>query len=318
VSTDDASETTGYTTLTRSVDWKDRTTGRAKRMLLFLERLTLRAERPVEAVVGRSQFNPLHWTGPISVFLFIVVFATGLYLTMFYRFGFEASYASVRDVEASLAGRFVRAGHRYGSVALVVTALLHGWRTFVMDRFRGPRRIAWLTGVAMVALVWIIGVTGYWLIWDERVEVLNDALTGALRSSSAGLDFLLDFVLTDAAGTGWPFLLLLFFVHVGISIGVAVLIWIHVKRLARPLWLPPPSGRLRWADRSSSCHWCGRSACWRRPIGRRSPSPFRLILSSCFSCRAASRGTPACCGVVLCSSPSQPCSCHAPPSGSGH
>ncbi|NNC92059.1 MAG: 4Fe-4S dicluster domain-containing protein, partial [Acidimicrobiia bacterium] len=137
------------------------------------------------------------------------------------------------------------------------------------DRFRGPRRIAWLSGVAMVALVWIIGVTGYWLIWDERVEVLNGALTRVLQSSTVGLDFLLDFVLTDAAGTGWPFLLLLFFLHVGISIGVAVLIWVHVKRLARPLWLPPsfwvavvggsliimslvwPVGMLAAADRAS-------------------------------------------------------------------
>ena len=208
-------------------------------MLRRLERLTLQVERPVDRVVGAPQLNPLHYTGPISVFLFIVVFATGLYLTMFYRFGFEASYESVADMEASLAGRFIRAGHRYASIALVVTSVLHGWRTFVMDRFRGPRRLAWLTGVAMVALVWFSGVTGYWLIWDERVEVLNESLTRLLAGVPAGLDFLLDFVLTDAAGTGWPFLLLLFFLHVGISIGVAVLVWVHVKRLARPLWLPP-------------------------------------------------------------------------------
>lgn len=183
--------------------------------------------------------NPLHYTGPISVLLFVVVFATGLYLTMFYRFGFEASYESVADIEASLAGRFIRAAHRYGSIALVVTSVLHGWRTFVMDRFRGPRRLAWLTGVASVALVWIVGVTGYWLIWDERVEFLNETLTRVLAPVPAGLDFLLDFVLTDAAGTGWPFLLLLFLLHVGISTAVAVLIWVHIKRLARPQWLPP-------------------------------------------------------------------------------
>ncbi|MBT8203657.1 MAG: 4Fe-4S binding protein [Acidimicrobiia bacterium] len=231
-------EPTGNT-LTGSVDWEDRTAGPARRLLRRLERLTLQAERPVDRLVGRPQLNPLHYTGPISVLLFIVVFATGLYLTMFYRFGFEASYESVADIEASLAGRFIRAAHRYGSIALVVTSLLHGWRTFVMDRFRGPRRIAWLTGVAAVALVWVVGVTGYWLIWDERVEVLNGTLTRVLAGVPAGLDFLLDFVLTDAAGTGWPFLLLLYFLHVGISTAVAVLLWVHVRRPARPLWLPP-------------------------------------------------------------------------------
>ena len=163
--------------LTESVDWEDRTAGPGRRLLSRLERLTLQAERPVDRLVGAPQRNPLHYTGPISVFLFIVVFATGLYLTMFYRFGFEASYESVADLEANLAGRFVRAAHRYSSIALVVTSVLHGWRTFVMDRFRGPRRLAWLTGVGMVALVWFLGVTGYWLIWDERVEVLNESLS---------------------------------------------------------------------------------------------------------------------------------------------
>ena len=76
--------------LTASVDWEDRTDGVAKQSLLSLEGLTLRAERPVAAAVRRPQLNPLYYTGPITVFLFIVVFATGLYLTMFFRFGFEA------------------------------------------------------------------------------------------------------------------------------------------------------------------------------------------------------------------------------------
>ena len=59
-----------------------------------------------------------------------------------------------------------------------------------------------------------------------------------MGSFSAGLDFMLDNVLTSAAGTGWPFLLLIFLVHFSLSLAVAVMIWFHGRHLSRPVWLP--------------------------------------------------------------------------------
>ena len=224
---------------TGAADWSAHNS-RSSALLRRFEGVTLLAERPIAKLVGRQDMNPLYHTGPISVFLFIIAFATGLYLTMFYRFGFEASYEAVTNLEANFVGRFIRAAHRYSSVGLVVTSILHGWRTFVMNRFAGARRIAWLSGVSMVAILWVIGVTGYWMIWDERVTTLNVMLSRALKGMTIGLDFLLDHVLTASAGTGWPFLLLLFLIHVGLSVGVAVLIWIHVRKLARPRWTTSP------------------------------------------------------------------------------
>ena len=118
---------------TAAADWDPGRRGRGHRALTGLARLTTKLEQPIDAV-SPSRLNPLHHTGPIAVFLFVVAFATGVYLTMFYRFGFEASYASVDAVEASFVGRIVRAAHRYSSIALVVATLLHGWRTFVTGR----------------------------------------------------------------------------------------------------------------------------------------------------------------------------------------
>jgi len=223
---------------TAAADWTARRGGPGQRALTALDGLTATVERPVSAAGRASRLNPLHHTGPIGVFLFVVAFATGVYLTMFFRFGFEASYTAVELVEESLVGRIVRAAHRYSSIALVVVSLLHGWRTFVQGRFQKPRRTAWVTGIVMVAIVWLIGVTGYWLIWDERAQVLNEALRRVMASFSTGLDFMLDNVLTSAAGTGWPFLLLIFLVHFFLSLGVAVLIWYHLRHLARANWLP--------------------------------------------------------------------------------
>ncbi len=95
---------------------------------------------------------------------------------MFYQFGFEASYGAVEAVESRWIGRIVRAAHRYASIGAVAMTLIHAWRTFVMDRFRGrPLGTVDLRNRDDV-LLWIAGVTGYWMIWDTRAGPLNDAL----------------------------------------------------------------------------------------------------------------------------------------------
>ncbi|MGI9609987.1 MAG: 4Fe-4S binding protein, partial [Acidimicrobiia bacterium] len=222
-----------------SVDWALRTKNKVRSGLRRLEAVTLRLERPVGKAVGSPRLNPLYHTGTISVFLFGIVLITGIYLTAFFQYGFEASYESVARMEENLANRLIRAIHRYASIALVVTSLLHGWRTLFQDRFRGARWVAWVSGVVMMLMLWVIGVTGYWLIWDERTQVLNGVLTRAIGGSKTGLDFLLDNLLSPVAESGWPFLLLLFLIHIGLSIAVGVLIWVHLKRLSRAKTLPP-------------------------------------------------------------------------------
>ena len=144
-----------------------------KRILIWLERCSLAVEAPVNRWVRSLEFNPLYHTGPLAVFLTLVIIVTGVYLTMFYPFGFEASYRAVGNIESNLIGRVVRALHRYASDGLLVVALLHGWRTFFMDRFRGPRWLAWLSGVGMTGLVWLAGVTGYWLVMDQRARLVE-------------------------------------------------------------------------------------------------------------------------------------------------
>ena len=120
-----------------SVDWDARHKPVMRRFLNGLERLSLALEAPVNRIVGEAQFNPLYHTGTITVFLLIVILISGIYLTMFYQFGFRASYEAVSNIEANFVGRVVRAVHRYASGTAVITTLLHGWRTLFQDRFRG-------------------------------------------------------------------------------------------------------------------------------------------------------------------------------------
>lgn len=63
-----------------------------------LERATYRAETPLRRWVGFHRLNPLPHAGTISIFLLGVVIATGVYITLFFSFGVEASYRSVQKI----------------------------------------------------------------------------------------------------------------------------------------------------------------------------------------------------------------------------
>ena len=188
--------------------------------------------------VGSHRLNPLPHTGTISIFLLMVVTVTGLYLMLFFSFGFDASYDAIARMEAHPVQRVVRAVHRYASAGLVLTTLTHGWRTLVAGRFTGPRWWPWATGSFSLLVVWIAGVTGYWLIWDERAAVLNDALGRFFANSSRGVDFLIDFLVGPYVGSGWLVLLLLLTIHVGATVVIGVAVWYHIRR-SRTAFLPP-------------------------------------------------------------------------------
>ncbi|MDP1548209.1 MAG: hydrogenase iron-sulfur subunit [Anaerolineales bacterium] len=222
-----------------SVDWKTRLNTPSRRLLRILEGISLRLEAPIQWLIHDPRFNPLYHTGTITIFLLAVILFTGIYLTMFYPFGFTFSYQAVSNIEANFTGRIMRAMHRYASDAAVIFALLHGWRTFFQDRFRGPRWLAWVTGVGMAVVVWFIGITGYWLIWDERAALLNQSLFKVLGSFKSGQTFLVDYLVGDAAGTGWVFMMIVIVLHLGLSALVGYFLWLHLKRMSRAKWMPP-------------------------------------------------------------------------------
>lgn len=199
-----------------------------------LDRATAAAESPIRRLVGSARLNPLPHAGTISVFLLIVVTITGVYLTLFFEFGFVDSYRAVSKIAAHPIQRVIRGVHRFSSAALVVTTLVHGWRIFVMQRFTGPRRWRWLTGVLALAMVWLAGVTGYWLIWDVRAQALTEAFASMMGSISSAWEV----ALTQPAGTGWVPLLVIWFVHLLLTAAIGYAVWRHLRK-TRHGWLPP-------------------------------------------------------------------------------
>ena len=78
-------------TSTATIDWPLRQANPVRRFLNWLERLSLAVEKPIARVVRDPQFNPLYHTGTITLFALLIILVTGIYLTMFFPFGFEDS-----------------------------------------------------------------------------------------------------------------------------------------------------------------------------------------------------------------------------------
>ena len=152
------------------------------RWAVWFGRLTLGVERPFTKLVGTPQLNPFYHTGTIAAFLTLIVGLTGFYIFLFYKYGFIESYLAVLRMDSQFIARTMRAAHRYASGALVVTTLLHAYRTLFMERFRGQRWLAWITGIVLTIIIWLAGVTGYWLVWDTRAQLITDGFVRFLAA----------------------------------------------------------------------------------------------------------------------------------------
>jgi ferredoxin len=204
-----------------------------------IDRAALWIERPVRKIAGSNRLNPLPHSGTISVFLLGVVIVSGLYITLFFEFGHEASYNSVASMEGHVIQRAVRALHRYSSAALVVTTVVHGWRIFAAGRYTArPRRWRWATGVAALVLVWLAGVTGYWLVWDVRAQALSDITTSLVGSTGWGASLAINQLSGISGNSGSGFLLFIWFVHIGLT---ALIGWFTFRHLrgSKLAWFPP-------------------------------------------------------------------------------
>ena len=98
--------------------------------------------------------NPLYQLGALAWFFYWIVAATGFYLYIFFDTGVEAAHASVERITHAqwYAGGIMRSFHRYASDALVLVAMLHLLREYLLDRMHGARWLAWFTGVPLLWL----------------------------------------------------------------------------------------------------------------------------------------------------------------------
>ena len=198
------------------------------------------AERGLNRLAGPA-LNPLAQLGALGFFLFWIVTVSGIYLFMLFDTGVENAHASVEWY--STTGHRWHAGvmrsfHRYASDMMIVVMVLHLLREFSRDRYRGGRWFSWVTGVPVIWFLYMSGITGYWLVWDQLAQYIATTSTELLDwlpifGEPIARNFLAPSSLSNR------FFTLLVFLHIAVPLVLLFMLWIHIQRITRPRVNPP-------------------------------------------------------------------------------
>jgi len=189
-----------------------------------------------------NEWNPLYHLGTLSFFLFWIILVSGIYLFIPFHGSLEGAHASVEYMthEQWYAAGIMRSLHRYASDAVVITVLLHMFKEFASGRYRGFRWFSWVTGIPNLWMIVTLGITGYWLVWDEMAQYIaigSAQLMDALPLFSGAMTR--NFV---SGGMTDRFFILIEFLHLlGQPMLLVFMLWLHVKRLSN-VNINPPRG----------------------------------------------------------------------------
>jgi len=201
----------------------------------FFERVEDQYDR-----VFTPAWNPFYQLGTLGWFFYWIVAVSGIYLFIFFDTGVSQAYESVEYITNVqwYAGGVMRSLHRYASDALVIVVILHLAREFAMDRMRGRRWFAWLTGVPLLWFIYACGITGYWLVWDILAQYVA-------LSTAEWLDALPFFGQPIAANfisntnLSGRFFSLMVYIHIAVPLFMLFLMWIHIQRHSNARTNPP-------------------------------------------------------------------------------
>jgi ubiquinol-cytochrome c reductase cytochrome b subunit len=125
---------------------------------------------------------PDHWSfllGEVALFCFIVLVATGVFLTLFFRpdaapVVYQGAYEPLQGREMSAAyqsvlrlsfevraGLVMRQTHHWAALVFIAAITMHLLRVFFTSAFRRPRELNWLVGIGLLIFSIGMGVTGY-------------------------------------------------------------------------------------------------------------------------------------------------------------
>ena len=201
--------------------------------LVILQRPLARAFGPVD-----SPFNNL---GALTIFFCWIVLISGIWLFIFFRTSVSGAFESVEYLtrEQWYLGGIMRSLHRYASDGAIITILLHIFKEFSFDTYRGKRWFTWITGMPLIWIVFTLGITGYWLVWDELAQYVAITSAELLDRVPIFTDSMAANFLTDAALSDRFFTLMAFLHLIGLPIFLVFGIWLHVFRLSSASINPP-------------------------------------------------------------------------------
>ncbi len=192
---------------------------RAARLLAAGDGLLTRLDSLLERALPR-ELNPLAQLGPAANAMLVLATASGIAMLLWYSASVQSAWHSLADLGPRSLGGLVRSIHRYSSDLTMLLVLAHAGRTFLGRKFADARWLAWVSGLGLLALVWFIGWTGYWLVWDVRAQLLARDTMKTLDVLPIFGEPMLRLFVSDRTVPSLLFFVV-FFLHMVLPLGIA-------------------------------------------------------------------------------------------------
>lgn len=209
---------------------------RGARFFAAGDALLTRLDTQIERAWPRA-LNPLAQLGPAANAMLLLATLSGVLMLVWYSASAQSAWSSLAELGPRSLGGIVRSVHRYSSDLTVLLVLLHAARTLFARKFAGPRWLAWTSGLAMLALIWLIGWTGYWLVWDERAQLVATGTMKAVDVLPVFGEPMLPLFNCDETVPSLLFFVV-FFLHMVLPLAITGGLALHLARLSRSRLLP--------------------------------------------------------------------------------
>ena len=184
--------------------------------------------------------NPMRNLGALACLMFAALLVSGIYLYIHFDTSTDGAWQSIKRLsdEQPWLGGWLRSMHRYAADLFVTFTLLHLLREWVLGHYSRFRAMTWLTGVPLLAFMYVSGIGGFWLNWDVLGQYAATA-SAELIDALPMLDGTLARNFLDSGAVSDRFFSLLVFIHLGVPLMLLFGLWFHLQRVTRPRILPP-------------------------------------------------------------------------------
>lgn len=217
-----------------------------KRLLDWLDvRLGVRdlLEQNLTRYLLPRNINVWYALGAVLLTLFVLQFATGILLLIYYRPNSQEAFASIQRIMNDIPyGWLMRLLHTVGSNLIIIVLLLHMLSVLFMGSYKRPRELTWLSGFILFNLALGLCLTGYLLPWSQLSFWATTVATDAAGAIPLVGDTLVAFA-RGGATVGDATLGRFFALHVmGLPLLLGLLIALHLFCVRRVGVSRPPFG----------------------------------------------------------------------------
>jgi quinol-cytochrome oxidoreductase complex cytochrome b subunit/coenzyme F420-reducing hydrogenase delta subunit len=187
-----------------------------------------------------SRDNPLRQLGTLAFLALWLLALTGIWLYIVLDTSVAGAHEAIDALSRSpwSPGGLVRSLHRYAADAFVLFTGAHLLRELLLGRWRHFRRFSWLTGTALLPLIAVSAIGGFWLNWDRLGQFSAIATAEWLDALPLLANpFARNFI--GAAAVNDRLFSLFVFVHLGVPLLLVYGLWFHIQRITRAAVFPP-------------------------------------------------------------------------------